>query len=429
MNRIIITATTLSLLFSAAAYAGEEPAQAEAKAKAEYEQMLQEAERARMEAESVRQEAERVAERARETARAQAERARERAEAAQAESAQIRELRAAEQQEIERAREELSRAHRELREAQREVARAHAELARAPMTASYVYTANFGDRAVIGVVLGPETPKGVKLVAVSPDGPAEKAGLKTGDLLVSLGENKLAEAGVSAKTRVYETMETVKAGDEIPVVVERDGEKLEFTVVAELREPASWQSVIRIPEISAFEGVPGVEDIHIETIRVPGIDEEALSRRIEIIHERMADRGLDWHGEGENRFVVPDGDYEFEFEEFSDVADTAFSEANIFFGLSAAKGLELATINEGLGAYFKVERGVLVLEANEDNAYTLESGDVIQEIDGTTVDTPAEVLRVLREIEPGKAIEIKIKRDRRNKTLQVSMPENRLGLR
>ena len=149
MNRIIIAATTLSLLFSAAAYAGEEPAQAEAKAKAEYEQMLQEAERARMEAESVRQEAELVAERARETARAQAERARERAEAAQAESAQIRELRAAEQQEIERAREELSRAHRELREAQREVARAHAELARAPMTASYVYTANFGDRAVI----------------------------------------------------------------------------------------------------------------------------------------------------------------------------------------------------------------------------------------------------------------------------------------
>ena len=427
MNRIIITATTLSLLFFAAAYAGEEPAEAEAKAlaKAEYEQMLEDAERARMEAERVRREAELVAERARETARAQAEREHERAETARAETEQMREQRAAEEQEIERAREELSRAHRELRAAQREVARAHAELARAPVTASYVYTANFGDRAV----LGPETPKGVKLVAVSPDGPAEKAGLQTGDVLVSLGGAKLAEAEGAAKSRVYQIMESAKAGDEIPVVIERDGEELEYTVVAELREPASWQSVIRIPEIHAIEGVPGVEDIHIETIRVPEIDEEALSRRIEIIHERLAERGLKWQGEGKNQFVFPDGDYEFEFEEFSDVADTAFSEANIFFGLSPAKGLELATLNEGLGAYFKAERGVLVIRANEDNAYTLESGDVIQEIDGTVVDTPAEVLRVLREIEPGKAVEIKIKRDRRNKTLQVSMPENRLGLR
>jgi C-terminal processing protease CtpA/Prc len=431
MNKIIITATTFSLLYLGAAYAGEEPAEAEAKAlaKAEYEQVLQEAERARMEAESVRREAELVAERARETARAQAERERERAETARAETEQMREQRAAEEQEIQRAREELSRAHRELREAQREVARAHAELARAPMTASYVYTANFGDRAVIGVVLGPETAKGVKLVAVSPDGPAEKAGLQTGDVLVSLGGAKLADAEEAAKSRVYQIMESAKAGDEIPVVVERDGEELEFTVVAELREPASWQSVIRIPEIHAIEGVPGVEDIHIETIRVPEIDEERLSRRIEIIHERLAERGLKWQSEGKNQFVFPDGDYEFEFEEFSDVADTAFSEANIFFGLSPAKGLELATLNEGLGAYFKADRGVLVIRANEDNAYTLESGDVIQEIDGTTVDTPSEVLRVLREIEPGKAVEIKIKRDRRNKTLEVSMPENRLGLR
>jgi len=431
MNKIIITATTLLLLFFGAAYAGEEPAQAEAKAKAkaEYEQVLQEAERARLEAENARREAAQVADRARETARAQAERARESAEAARADSEQVREQRAAEEKEVERVREELSRAHRALREAQREVARAHAELARAPMTASYVYTANFGDRAVIGVVLGPETPEGVELVGVSPDGPAEKAGLQTGDILVSLGDAKLEEAKGAAKPRVYEIMETVKAGDEIPVVVERDGKTLEYTIVAELREPASWQSVIRIPDIPAIEGVPGVENIHIETIRVPEVDEEALAERIEIIHERLADRGLDWQSEGENHFVFPDGDYEFEVRKFSDVADTAFSEANIFYGLSPTKGLELTTINEGLGAYFKAKRGVLVIQANEDNAYTLESGDVIQEIDGTTVDTPAEVMRVLREIEPGEAIELKIKRDRRNKTLKVSMPENRLGLR
>jgi C-terminal processing protease CtpA/Prc len=426
----ILIAAVTTLLLAPAALADGQADDAKAAAEAEYARVAENAEAARAEAEKARREAERVAEQAYAASRARAELERQKASLGAERSQEIARARAVRDKEVARAREDLSRAHRELREAQREVARAHRELGTSDRVVRTVRLANPGNRPVIGVVMGEETDQGVKLIGVSPDGPAEAAGVEVGDVITAINGVELVSADGGAKPEVFQVMEAAKAGDSIQIDVERDGKPMTFAVVAEVREPASWQSLVRIPEISTverIEGGPGERRIVIESTVVPEIDEEALAERMEILKERLAEKEFYFHSE----HFAPhaEGEYEFRIEEFSDMAGHAFNSANVWFGVPQGQGLELATINEGLGAYFKTDRGVLVLKAKESNAYQLEAGDVILKVGETEVDSPSDLMRTLREIEPGEEIEIAIKRDRRNKTLSVTMPENRFGFR
>ena len=106
----------------------------------------------------------------------------------------------------------------------------------------------------------------------------------------------------------------------------------------------------------------------------------------------------------------------------------ALHDANGWFGLPMAQGLQLAEIDPGLGEYFKTDRGVLVLKANTDNDLQLESGDVILQVGNKEVNSPAEFMRALRDFQPGDELEMDIKRQRKDRTLKTVMPENRTSL-
>jgi uncharacterized protein (DUF2249 family) len=251
--------------------------------------------------------------------------------------------------------------------------------------------------------------------------------------MVEIAGQDLRDASAHGRGKLFEVMEAAKPGDELEIVVERDGQPLQFTVEAEQREPTAWQSIIRIPEIAGIEGIetlPGEAEIRVERIRVPEIDREGLQQKMQELRERLETQEFiivdpetgeqAWHG---------DFNFDVDVSDFSSYADRAFAEADVFFGLSTTRGLEFATINAGLGAYFGTDRGVLVLRAEPDNAYGLRSGDVILAVDGDTVDSPAELLRALRHAEPGQDVALEIRRERQAQTLEVTMPENRLGLR
>ena len=84
----------------------------------------------------------------------------------------------------------------------------------------------------------------------------------------------------------------------------------------------------------------------------------------------------------------------------------------------------MAEIDAGLGEYFKTDRGVLVLKAKADNYLQLKSGDVILQVGDTEVNSPAEFMRALRDFDSGDEFEVDIKRKRKDRTIDLVMPEN-----
>ena len=72
--------------------------------------------------------------------------------------------------------------------------------------------------------------EGVKLSGVRAGGPADKAGIKSGDIIVKLGEKKV--------TNIYDytyALDGVKVGEPIEIVVMRDGKEVKLKIIPEAR--------------------------------------------------------------------------------------------------------------------------------------------------------------------------------------------------
>lgn len=331
------------------------------------------------------------------------------------------------QAEMAKMHEELNQARRQLRETSREIARVNRDVARARAnseTSSFVIRTS--NRPVIGVILGDASDVGIKVLGISPDGPSERAGIKQGDVIVAMDGRVLAAVDESGNVRsgLNIVLRDIKADEPVIVSVERGDETLDLIVVPEVREPLSWQTITRFSTAPSAPSAPG-EVIRIEHIMVPEIDTVALAEQIEQIRIEVDERRfLMETGE----FAPHDGEFEFEFHEFSEMGNFALHDANVWFGLPMAQGLKLAEIDPGLGEYFKTDRGVLVLKAKADNYLQLESGDVILQVGDTEVNSPAEFMRALRDFHSGDELEIDIKRKRKNRTLKAVMPESQTSI-
>ncbi len=293
------------------------------------------------------------------------------------------------QEQQEQERRELERRLQELRNEVRQLQRRLDSLSRESRATAYrlrapvAVLAPFG-RAYLGVTVNTrKNPAvdsiGAEISGVTPGGPADQAGLRAGDIIVSFNGEKLAG---------------------------------------------------RYPAAGEYESEPGIKLIHFareledgDTVEVEYRRGNEL-RRAEIVARRL-------ESPGSFRVEIPD--IEFPARELVERAREAAERARVVGrGVVFTFGdrwydIELVTLNPELGEYFGTSEGLLVVRAPRDSEIQLRSGDVILSVDGRKPSSPSHALRILGSYGPGETIRIEIMRQRRRQTLTVTLPQRDRG--
>lgn len=248
-------------------------------------------------------------------------------------------------------------------------------------------------RIGLGVVLGEAVDGGTRIAAVTPGGPADKAGLKAGDIIRSThGKN------VSEPDDLLAALRGIQKGQAVNVGYLRDGRSAAAVVVADElpgRGTVQWNEA----QMERLVELRGLADGH-------GGD-----REVRVIRERVGGEGGRHGGPGEIRVLTcinGEGDCDRE----------AMSRAFRF------RGLNLSSIDADLGRYFGTDKGALLIRAS-DALPGLKSGDVITAVDGRPVESPRDVMRALGGKDAGEKLKVRILRNRAAQEVEITVPEGR----
>jgi len=232
-------------------------------------------------------------------------------------------------------------------------------------------------RPRLGVNIGEENSdgpvEGVSIVGVTPGSAADDAGLRAGDVITAINDETLSANAAGEATRlILDFMEGVEEGDILQVEYLRDGKV--GTVEVEPR-PVEMRKY-------AFGGLP-------RDFSMPSMPKVHVAP--EVVEKLRNSFTFSWPG-------------------------------NVW------AGMELVELNEGLGKYFGADAGVLVVSAPESNTMQLEDGDVIRKIDGREPTSVRHAIRILGSYQPGEKLELEILRDKKKRTLDIEMPDDRSSM-
>lgn len=282
--------------------------------------------------------------------------------------------RAREQEELEAR---LDEAQARMETAAREIAILSAQLVGDATTLALRSIFETEPRPMLGVNIGDSDDTGVPVLAVTPGGPADEAGLRAGDVLVRIDDVALGDDEESSGSKkLTDKMKTVSVDQDVTVRYLRQGREAEVVVTPRELDPG--EIFLAMEESGDFDfDLEGLEDL--EQLR----HLESLS-------------GLKAMGHGPHRFILG--------------------------GAGRWGDMELVTLTPDLGRYFGTEEGLLVVRAPADASLELKDGDVILDIGGRKPASPEHAMRILRSYESGESLSLGVIREQRRVTLDIQVP-------
>jgi len=253
--------------------------------------------------------------------------------------------------------------------------------------------------------------QGVLLKDVLDDSPAEAAGLEEGDIITHLAGQSLVNAIPDEDEEEFDEDESLPVqrlmalareledGEEAEIRYLRDGDAASVTLEAAEMDDRWTMSTPRNFGRGVYRFSPGEE----RGYRFFMPDDEEI--RMEILPHLEGLKELQHLRE-----------FDFEFPEIQFERGNAWTLrsnpdlALSFLSESHFQGLELRELNPDLGEYFSTDRGVLVMEVDEDSALGLWPGDVILSIGDRDVEDTGDVFRILRSYEEDEAVSFTVMR-------------------
>ena len=224
-----------------------------------------------------------------------------------------------------------------------------------------------GPGSSIGVTVRDRTgdSTGVLIESVREGTPATRAGLQKGDIVVEFD----GEPARSARQFTRLVRETAP-GRAVKMTVLRDGSRRTMDITPEARDSATVQ-------------------------QFPGITGDAL------------------------RALPREFDFRF---------DTQGGWGEAFLGSPRRMGISVVPLSDQLATYFGVKEGVLVSEVSSGTPAAtagIQAGDVITAVNGRTVLSSADLVREVRQAEPGSTLDVRLTRNHKEMNLKVTLPQRR----
>ena len=227
---------------------------------------------------------------------------------------------------------------------------------------------------------------GATIQSVTPGGPADKAGIRSGDIITRInGKSLIATDNTRAGddeslpgVRLVEIASQLEPNDTVTVEYRRGSARRTAKLVTGDEPLMAWQG---FPEWGEHSDFPG-----------------AVFKRT----------------------PLEPGKREFRFE---NLPDGGMGYAFAFGG--PLMDLELAPINPDLGQYFGTDEGVLVISVPKESSLGLKGGDVILSIDGRKATSPGTLLRILRTYEPGESFKLEVMRNKTRTTVTGRVNEHK----